>query len=56
MKGLILCPLSTAHLGVSAARVHPSQVVHSHHTIPCLVQLGKGGCNDSFSGLGHGGL
>lgn len=56
MEGLILRPLSTAHLGVSVARVYPSQVVHGHHTIPCLVQLGKGSCNDGFSGLGHRGL
>lgn len=40
MEDLILCPLST---------VHPSC---GHHTIPSLVQLGRGSYNDSFLSLG----
>lgn len=56
LEGLILCPLSTAHLGVSPTTVHPSQVIYGHHTIPSLVQLGEGSCNDSFPSRGQGWL
>jgi hypothetical protein len=42
VEGLLLCPLSTPNLGVGMATVHPTEVIHSHHTIPTAVQLCEG--------------
>lgn len=53
---LLLGPLPALHLGVSAAAVHPPEILHGYHAIPTSVQLGECCCNDRLPGLGHGRL
>lgn len=53
---LLFSPLPAPHLWVSAAAVYSPEIVHSHHAITTVVQLGKRSCDDRLPGLGHGGL